>query len=69
MEKVGSDSSKISSEREPHSLAKIDLSRPRYDQSTYTGRAKHFFETVSPLNILVSKNRLSEAADLVKAHK
>ena len=50
-------------------MASVDLSRPRYDQTKYAGRAKHFFETVNPLNILVSKKKLSEAAELVKAHK
>lgn len=51
------------------SLLRIDLSKPRYDQTTYIGRAKHFFETANPLNALVSSKRLEEAAKLVKLHK
>lgn len=51
------------------SLPQIDLSRPRYDQSTYIGRAKYFFETTNPLNALVSGKRLEEAAKLVKDYK
>lgn len=51
------------------SLPRIDLSKPRYDQTTYIGRAKHFFETANPLNALVSSKRLEEAAELVKLYK
>jgi len=48
---------------------RVDLSKPRYDQSTYVGRAKHFFETVNPKNALVSSKELEEAAKLVKDYK
>ena len=47
----------------------IDLSKPRYDQGTYVGRAKHFFETANPINIFVSRKKLEEAARLVKQYK
>ncbi len=51
------------------SLPVVDFSKPRYDQSTYIGRAKHFFETANPLNALVTSKRLDEAAKLIKDYK
>ena len=48
---------------------KVDLSRPRYDQSTYIGRARHFFETTNPANILATSRQLEEAAKLVKGYR
>lgn len=50
-------------------LPVVDLSKPRYDQTTYVGRAKHFFETANPLNVFVSGKRLEEAAKLIRAYK
>lgn len=47
----------------------LDLSRPRYDQSTFTGRAKHFIETTDPRNLLASHEKLEAAATLVKQYK
>ena len=52
-----------------NAVSKIDLSRPRYDQNTFGGRLRHFFQTVNPLNIFVSARRLEEAAELVRRHK
>ena len=50
-------------------LPQIDLSKPRYDQNTYLGRARHFYETANPVNLFVSNRRLAEAAQLVKDYK
>lgn len=50
-------------------LPNIDISKPRYDQTTYAGRVKHFYETANPLNLFVSNRRLAEAAQLVKDYK
>jgi len=42
-------------------LGKIDIENPRYDQNTFTGRAKHFFITTNPLNVLASDAELDKA--------
>lgn len=48
---------------------RVDLSRPRYDQRTFSGRARYFFETANPLNLLASNKRLEKAAELVKLYR
>ena len=60
------DSSKTSSTGH---LSHVDLTRPRYDQSTYLGRAKHFFEVTDPRNVLATSKQLEEAKRLVLNHK
>ena len=51
------------------SLPQIDLSKPRYDQSTFSGRASHFFEVTDPRNLFVSTEKLEKANILVKQYK
>jgi len=48
---------------------KIDLDRPRYDQSSYWGRARHFFVTTNPLNLLASPAQLDAAKLTVEQYK
>lgn len=55
--------------RSENSLSHIDLRKPRYNQSTYFGRARHFFEVTDPRNVIASSAKLEEARDLVTAHR
>ena len=48
---------------------KINLDSPRYDQSTYWGRAKHFFLTTNPLNLLASPAQMEAAKKTVEKYK
>lgn len=52
-----------------HPAIHVDLSRPRHDQSAYWGRARHFMETVNPLNIFATSAMLEEAARVVQTYK
>ena len=48
---------------------RIHLDEPRYDQSTYMGRAKHFFITTNPLNIFATSSQLAKAQELVTKYR
>lgn len=47
----------------------IDLNNPKYDQSTYVNRAKHFFLLTNPLNLLASDNDLNEAKRIIDEYR
>lgn len=51
------------------SKPRIDLSKPRYDQETFEGRARHFFITTNPLNVLASDAELENAKSIVDAYR
>ncbi|XP_053407857.1 sideroflexin-1-like [Mercenaria mercenaria] len=53
----------------PSARPHINLDEPRYDQSTFMGRAKHFFITTNPLNVLATGKQLDEAKDIVERYK
>jgi len=42
-------------------LDRPNIVKPRYDQSTYWGRARHFFLTTNPLNVFASEEDLDRA--------
>lgn len=48
---------------------RIDLNKPRYDQSTFSGRAKHFFIVTNPLNLFASSGELDKAKILVQQYR
>ncbi|XP_063920539.1 sideroflexin-1-3-like isoform X2 [Zophobas morio] len=47
----------------------IDIEKPRYDQNTFIGRAKHFFLTTNPLNIFATSRQLEDAKSLVTKYR
>lgn len=58
------------SQRMPPTLpSTIDIREPRWDQSTFQGRAKHFFTVTDPRNLLLSGAALDEARRLVLAYR
>ena len=50
-------------------LPRVDIDLPRFDQSTYLNRAKHFIILTNPLNVFVSSAELDRAARIVRDYK
>jgi hypothetical protein len=48
---------------------RFDLSKPRYDQSTYEGRARHFFYVCDPRTVLASDKELDNAKNIVQVNE
>lgn len=46
-----------------------NIDEPRYDQSTYFGRAKHFFSVTNPLSLFTSTAELDKAKDIVTRYR
>nr|XP_009663924.1 PREDICTED: sideroflexin-3 [Struthio camelus australis] len=49
--------------------ATINIREPRWDQSTFQGRAKHFFMVTDPRNLLLSGATLEEARRMVEDYR
>ncbi|KAL2077485.1 hypothetical protein ACEWY4_026989 [Coilia grayii] len=47
----------------------FQLGRPRYDQSTFLGRLKHFIDIIDPSTLFVSESRLTECVKLLDDFK
>ncbi|CAD6196936.1 unnamed protein product [Caenorhabditis auriculariae] len=46
-----------------------DINKPRWDQSTFEGRARHFFSTANPLNLFVSEAELEKSRRIITHYK
>ncbi|RZF43792.1 hypothetical protein LSTR_LSTR006333 [Laodelphax striatellus] len=50
-------------------LNQVNIDQPKWDQSQYIGRAKHFFVTTNPLNIFATPKQLDQAKEIVTKYR
>ncbi|KAI9636214.1 Tricarboxylate/iron carrier [Dioszegia hungarica] len=48
---------------------RFDISKPRFDLETYSGRLRYFYSTTSPLTLLASSAKLEQAQHDVKRYE
>ena len=48
---------------------RLNLEKPRYDQSHFWGRFRHFFDVTNPRNCLATDEHLENAATLLQQYK
>ncbi|XP_012255660.1 sideroflexin-1 [Athalia rosae] len=46
-----------------------DIDKPKWDQGSYIGRARHFFTVTNPMNVFATPEQLSEASDIVHKYR
>lgn len=59
----------MSAQQQQKTTGMVNLDEPRWDQSTFAGRAKHFFVTTNPLNVLASDDELDAAKRTVLEYR
>ncbi|PWY98355.1 tricarboxylate carrier [Testicularia cyperi] len=59
----------INSVSEAADAGMVDITKSRYDLSTFTGRLQHFTSVTSPLTLLASTSELKAARDLVDGYE
>lgn len=47
----------------------INIQEPRWDQSTFLGRARHFFTVTDPRNLLLSRDQLEASRNIVQNYR
>lgn len=47
----------------------INIQEPRWDQSTFLGRARHFFTVTDPRNLLLSGDQLEASRNIVQNYR
>jgi sideroflexin-1/3 len=47
----------------------INIDKPRYNQSTYLGRFKHFALLTNPLNLLATNKQLENAYSIIESYR
>ena len=48
---------------------KVNIEEPRWDQSTYWGRARHFFTTANPINVFATPSQLDHANEIITKYR
>lgn len=51
----------------PETVPIVDISKPRWDQSTFLGRLQHFAAITDVRKVFASNRKLDEAKDLVQS--
>lgn len=47
----------------------IDIEKPKWDQGSYLGRARHFFTVTNPMNVFATPDQLDEAHNIVHKYR